>query len=364
MTAQLIAVLGVYIDNTSPRFDTLDRLMDIHDGSLSQWEADGKYYWYGLGYGNCTLSRIYMPPQYCSGVFLPFGSGCGFNVDHALHVYSSRDLVRWTYEGDVLPMNMRPKGIYFRPKVIFDARTSEYVLWINYLRRQGASWPANTPLQSYISNISTLVAKSTSPTGPFLLATPPTVMTNLQVGGVGDFALIVGPEGSDAYIAYDAWDNGHRVRVERLNDDWTASLSGPEHTTGDLSDADVEAPILFERNGWYYLLYGSTCCFCAEGGRPSRRPAPARPMEPAGHRSEWLEPIDQLRQALTHAEQLRERSPSGRRQRRVHVHGRSVDERARRPQVARPAVLGAAPLRRHRESACSRALCLARRLRD
>jgi hypothetical protein len=39
-----------------------------------------------------------------------------------------------------------------------------------------------------------------------------------------------------------------------------------EGTTGDITDADVEAPILFERRGWYYLVYGSTCCFCAEGG--------------------------------------------------------------------------------------------------
>ena len=26
-----------------------------------------------------------------------------------------------------------------------------------------------------------------------------------------------------------------------------------------------EAPILFSRHGWYYLLYGHTCCFCQPG---------------------------------------------------------------------------------------------------
>ena len=26
-----------------------------------------------------------------------------------------------------------------------------------------------------------------------------------------------------------------------------------------------EAPILFSRRGWYYLLYGHTCCFCQPG---------------------------------------------------------------------------------------------------
>lgn len=258
--------------------------MDIHDGSFTQWQPDGPYYWYGMGYSNCTLSRIYMPPQYCKGVYEPMGDGCGFRIDHPLSVYSSRDLVRWTFEGDALPMNLRPRGVYFRPKVIFDARTNEYVLWVNYLRQQGTHWPQNTPLQSYISNISTLVAKSKSPTGPFRLATPSRVMRNLQVGGVGDFALLVDNGGSSAYIAYDAWDNGHRVRIEQLNKEWTASLPGAAATTGDLSAAGVEAPILFERRGWYYLIYGSTCCFCAEGGSATVQVArhPLGPWAPLG----------------------------------------------------------------------------------
>ena len=32
--------------------------------------------------------------------------------------------------------------------------------------------------------------------------------------------------------------------------------------TPTLSPAKREAPILFKRRGWYYLLYGHTCCFC------------------------------------------------------------------------------------------------------
>ena len=128
--------LGVYIDNTSPRHDERGVVMDIHDGGL--FRADGQYWYYGIGYQNCTLERIYMPPQYCVGVYQPFG-GCGFREDHTLPVYSSSDLVRWRYEGDALPFDARPRGIYFRPKVIFDARTGDYVLWINYLRQSPRS---------------------------------------------------------------------------------------------------------------------------------------------------------------------------------------------------------------------------------
>lgn len=272
----------VYIDNTSPRHDVDLRPMDIHDGNLMQWEPGGKYYWYGLGYQDCQLSRIYMPPQYCPGVFQASGEGCGFRNDHILHVYSSADLVQWTYEGDALPIASRPKGIYFRPKVIFDARSSEYVLWINYLRQEGTSWPYNTPVRSYQHNISAVVGKSSSPVGPFRIVN---LWAKLQVDFVGDFALLVDPhDPSSAYIAYDAWNNGHRVRIEKLSDDWTesAALSNATLSTGDLSEADVEAPILFERNGWYYLLYGSTCCFCAEGGGAIVQVAP-HPLGPWTH---------------------------------------------------------------------------------
>ena len=131
-----LAPLGVYIDNTSPRHDERGVVMDIHDGGL--FRADGQYWYYGIGYQNCTLERIYMPPQYCVGVYQPFG-GCGFRDDHTLPVYSSTDLVRWRYEGDALPFGARPRGIYFRPKIIFDARTGEYVLWTNYLRQSPRS---------------------------------------------------------------------------------------------------------------------------------------------------------------------------------------------------------------------------------
>ena len=29
--------------------------------------------------------------------------------------------------------------------------------------------------------------------------------------------------------------------------------------------AGNEAPVIFERAGWYYLLFGNICCFCATG---------------------------------------------------------------------------------------------------
>ena len=124
-----------------------------------------------------------------------------------------------------------------------------------------APWPHRTPLYSYAATITHLIARSSSPVGPFAVVAP---SAHLGVGHAGDFSLLLTAAG--AYIAYDAWDNGHAVRVERLNDDLTAARVGAEHTSGDVSPRDNEAPILFERAGWFYLAYGHICCFCAEGG--------------------------------------------------------------------------------------------------
>merc|ERR1712117_452686 len=71
-------------------------------------------------------------------------------------------------------------------------------------------------------------------------------------------------EDGTAYIAYDAWGNNHAVLVEQLTPDYHDSL-GAAATSGQISPINNEAPILFERRGWYYLLYGHTCCFCEVG---------------------------------------------------------------------------------------------------
>lgn len=191
----------VFIDNTAPRRDVTGALMDVHDGTIVQWKEGELFYWYGIGYKDCEFEWIPFPPQYCKGVWQPFG-GCGFRTDHSLSVYSSPDLVSWTYEGNGLPLENRPEGIYFRPKVIFDNKTAEYVLWVNYLRKSGSTWASNTPLTSYMSNISYIVARSSTVTGPFTVVD--TVWQNTQIAQPGDNGLIVGREGA-AYLVYDAW---------------------------------------------------------------------------------------------------------------------------------------------------------------
>lgn len=256
-TAGGAAAVKVTISNTQPRRNVLGEEMDAHDGNIVQWEAGGLYYYYGMGYGNCTETTGIIPPFNCPGIYQKFGRGCGFQENQTINIFTSPDLAAWTYIGEALPVANRPVGIYFRPKVIYNANSKEYVLWANRLP------PASTPLAAY-PHAGYVVATSPTPDGPFAVVT---VTANTTVSGGGDFTVFVDPAPSAdgaAYLAYDAWGNGHRVSIERLTPDYHNVLQ-PSVGTGPLSPSGNEAPVLFERAGWYYLLYGNTCCFCSSG---------------------------------------------------------------------------------------------------
>lgn len=72
--------------------------------------------------------------------------------------------------------------------------------------------------------------------------------------------------------------------VEKLTEDFTDSL-GAEYVSQPVSPAKHEAPAMFQRNGYYYLMYGHTCCFCKEGASASVVVAksPLGPWEDAGY---------------------------------------------------------------------------------
>ena len=116
------------------------------------------------------------------------------------------------------------------------------------------------PYGAYRDSAYYVVAASSSPSGPFDEII--TLQVNTAVTGAGDFEIFV--EGDKAYLAYDAWGNNHQVVVEQLTANFVDSL-GNSTTSGPISPEGYEAPVLFKRNGWYYLHYGPTCCFCRFG---------------------------------------------------------------------------------------------------
>eukprot|EP00043_Microstomoeca_roanoka_P006211 m.61088 g.61088 ORF g.61088 m.61088 type:complete len:425 (-) comp13322_c0_seq2:21-1295(-) len=232
----------VTISNVYPHVDTTGEIMDAHDGTIVQWEANGPYYFYGMSYGLCKE---------------PNGEGCshdggdpncGFRTDHNVSIFTSPNLANgsWQYVGNALPPENRPTAIYYRPKVKFNPNTNLYVLWLNGV-------PAGDFGSSFY-----LVATSSSPSGPFEVQTT-NVSTFYPAGG--DFDILVDDDGA-GYLIYTSVVMGHNISVERLNSDF---LSSTLENSGFFGETFVEAPNLFKRKGVYYALFGHCCCFCSEG---------------------------------------------------------------------------------------------------
>ena len=78
-----------------------------------------------------------------------------------ISVYTSTDLYNWTYQGLALPGqpsgDLAPQNVLERPKVIYNACTGQYVMWMH------------VDSGDY-SKASVAVAVADSPLGPFHLS--------------------------------------------------------------------------------------------------------------------------------------------------------------------------------------------------
>lgn len=182
---------------------------------------------------------------------------CGFALDHNVSVFTSPDLVRWTRVGLAFPWTARPRGIMYRPSVVWNSHTHKFVLWVNLVENTTHAYAA-------------LV--SASPAGPFVLAAPTVNLTNASRGG--DYQLFVDDD-NDA-TAYAIYSSLHWMAVEELTPDYLASTG---RSSGIFGPYFVEAPVMFKRAGVYYALFGHCCCFCEQGsgGYVYTAPAPLGP---------------------------------------------------------------------------------------
>ena len=102
---------AVVISNIVERRDVDGNLMDIHDGNVKMVMYSTSMVW-GMDFVN--FQRV-NPPRDCPGIYKSFG-GCGFQTNHSVNLYTSENLVDWTFVKNILPTSQRPSGIYFRPK--------------------------------------------------------------------------------------------------------------------------------------------------------------------------------------------------------------------------------------------------------
>jgi hypothetical protein len=233
-----------------PRLDVNGKQLDAHAGHLAYW--NGTYYLYGDTYG-CGFA--WKQPN------APF---CGFRV------YTSPDLVAWTDRGTLFDAttdtwqkrcNGNTYGC-FRPKVVLNASTHQYVLWFN----------------SYDNVFGYHVLESDNPIGPFTEIGEPklAVNANAMPAGLndGDENLFVDADGK-AYLAYTDWVKNGDVVVEELD----AAYHNGTGRYGRLGQSSTEAPALFRRNDLYYVTYSDPNCGYCAGTGTSYKTAPS-PLGP------------------------------------------------------------------------------------
>ena len=207
------------INNVEPRRDVAGQIIDAHDGCLQFF--NGRFYLYGTAYG----------------------SGDGYGITNRYVVYSSPDLDRWKFEGELLPSH--PTGIYYRPYVVFNLNTRKYMLWYNWYPKK---WNGQEG-----------IAISDNPIGPFTIVNT-NALHNRAGAFPGDGSPFVDEDGKGYYI-FTAIGEGYAVRVLALTPDYLG-LTG--EASGILAKGG-EAPLLFRRNNIYYALCGPLCAFCPQG---------------------------------------------------------------------------------------------------
>ncbi|MGD0093068.1 MAG: family 43 glycosylhydrolase [Planctomycetota bacterium] len=223
------------ISNKRLRRDTDGNIVDAHDGCLQKF--GDRYYLYGTAYGTTD----------------------GFNKNNRYHCYSSADLIVWKYEGELL--KNPPDGVYYRPYVVYNKKTAQYVLWYNWY---AILWEGQYG-----------VATSSTPQGPFVIHDGNVKVAHKKPG---DESLLVDDDGT-AYLIYTSIASGHSISVEKLAPDY---LSSTQENSGFLGKG-CEAPALFRREQTYYALFDTCCCFGPAGSGAQLHTA-EKPLGPYKHR--------------------------------------------------------------------------------
>ena len=242
----------VTISNIEPRLSTDGEIVNAHDGTV-RW-LDGKWYMHAAQYGECAD-----PPQHgCGTTGSNRTASCGFQPDHNVSIWSSPDLSSgsWRFEGQAVQCTEAPHcSILYRPHLVWNPNTKLYVLFWNFVNHNGG--------QPHKGNAA---ATASSPAGPFTIASP---LVNTTYPS-GDFDVFVDKDGR-GYMIYS---DRHLNFIEQLTPDFLQGTGiGAEIVGGNTKFPPltafpvdfVEAPVLFERRGIYYALFGHCCCFCYQG---------------------------------------------------------------------------------------------------
>ena len=204
--------------------DTDGEAINAHGGGLLHHE--GTYYWYG----EIKKGPTRMVPDLGWEAYRVEAQG--------VSCYSSRDLTNWKNEETVLPAeaedlnhDLHTSKVIERPKVIYNASTKQFVMWM-HLDNQTYSYARAG------------VAVSASPTGPF------TYRGSVRPNGneSRDMTVFQDDDGQ-AYLIYTT-DNNQAVRACALSEDYLSPTANDER----ILNQSREAPAVFKYQQRYYLI--------------------------------------------------------------------------------------------------------------
>jgi lysophospholipase L1-like esterase len=153
--------------------------------------------------------------------------------------YSSKDLLRWKHEGVVLPAvpddpghDLHPGGVIERPKVVYNAKTKKYVMWLHVDSADYKKARAG-------------VAIADRPTGPYRY-----VGSVRPDGGESRDMTLFEDDDGKAYLVYSSEGNA-TTHISPLSADYLKPV-------GQMAKAFLgqyrEAPAIFKRGGLYYIV--------------------------------------------------------------------------------------------------------------
>ena len=185
----------------------------------------GTYYWFGENKAGTTHPGVL---QDLSRVDV-IGINC----------YSSQDLYNWKHEGIALPAvpddptsDLFPSKVVERPKVLYNSSTGKYVMWMHIDTADYAYARAG-------------VAVSDTPSGLYQY------LGSFQPNGAmsRDMTLFQEKDGT-AYHVFSS-ENNQTMHISLLSDDYLRPSGRVIRT---LEGRSREAPVVFERDGTYYLI--------------------------------------------------------------------------------------------------------------
>ncbi len=244
--------------------DTDGKPVNAHGGGVLFHE--GTYYWYG----ELKQGKTYLPD--CNK------SWGGTRVDVAgVSCYSSRDLLTWKNEGNVLPTvadeasDLHTKKVLERPKVIYNAKTGKFVMWFHADSMDYAASRCGVAVADQATGPFRYLRSFRPDAGKWPVNASEEEKSNKKLpfvrdheGGqmARDMTVFVDDDGK-GYL-FTASEENATMHVSELTDDYLG-------TTGKWArifpGRSMEAPAVFKHSGKYYIIASGCTAWAPNAAR-------------------------------------------------------------------------------------------------